>query len=91
MSTDVKLHTHTQRIFQAYILRIFACIIVYFAYISRVYFGTFVKAVKFPVKSKCGKIHSKVSGTVFGPVFGHISGIRPDVLPDIRYPIGQQI
>ena len=33
------------------------------AYISSVYFGTFVKAVKFPVKSKCGRIHSKVSGT----------------------------
>ena len=63
MSADVKLHTHTQRIFQAYILRIFACIIVYFAYISSVYFGTFVKAVKFPVKSKCGRIHSKVLGT----------------------------
>ena len=59
--------THTycppQRVFQAYILRIFACIIVYFAYISSVYFGTFVKAVKFPVKSKCGRIHSKVLGT----------------------------
>ena len=50
-------------IFQSYLLRIFVCIIVYFAYISSVYFGTFVKAVKFPVKSKCGRIHSKVLGT----------------------------
>ena len=63
VSTVTHTHCPPQRIFQAYILRIFACIIVYFAYISSAYFGTFVKAVKFPVKSKSGKIHSKVSGT----------------------------
>ena len=66
MSADalcsVYSYTHTLSA-TAYILRIFACIIVYFAYISSVYFGTLVKAVKFLVKSKSGTIHSKVLGT----------------------------